>query len=417
MTIAPTRPARRALALPLALGLSLTGACSREDLYGGQTFTQTVAQAYADCNESEIRFLASKEGLQTAFANCGSNNFAAMSWSPDGRWLYFELTHGGYILDGETKDILTVPTEAPISGAAWLRNDLLAIPLGPAEDATDGNSRVALLNRSAGTLNELKLPLSDLRDLQSDGKDGVVLTGLDAQGQRLVRTLDTATGDLSPTWAFLDQVDADAGRVDFAPEAGTIGVAGPQGGRLLKAIDGSMIAELPGVKRVVPHHEGRYVALELDGAAVSPFDMRAWDELTPEARERELQRQQKWLDEQPDWVTKEIIPPEVQILDLSKGARYRITSWWGDRFQWYAPRDYFVSFVMFGIEGKQLNTNVALGDLREKLRMLDKGEVPLGMEIVGAEAPAHGAADDTVDDTVPADAAPTEASPADAAEP
>ncbi|RME28262.1 MAG: hypothetical protein D6798_02795, partial [Deltaproteobacteria bacterium] len=367
-------------------------ACSREDLYGGQTFTQTVAQAYADCNESEIRFLASKQGLQTVFDNCGSNNFAAFSWSPDGRWLYFELTHGGYILDGETKDILTVPTEAPVARAAWLRPDLLAIPLGPPEGATDDHGRIALLNRSAGTLDELKVPLSALRDLQPDGQDGLVLTGLDDQGRRRIRRIDVATGALTVPWTFLDAVDAETGRVDFAPDAGLIGVAGPEGGRLLKADDGSVLVELPGVKRVIPHHEGRYIALEVDGAPVSPFDMRAWDELSPEARERELQRQKKWLEKQPDWVTKEIIPPEVQVLDLQKGARYRITSWWGDRFQWYKPRNYYFSAVMFGIEGKQLNTNVILGDLREKLRMLDKGEVPLGMEVIAGEpaAPAAG---------------------------
>lgn len=368
-----------ALCLPL-LGLS---ACSREDLYGGQTFTQTVAQAYADCNESEIRFLASKQGIQTAFDNCGSNKFAAMSWSPNGRWLYFQLTHGGHILDGEDKSILTVPTEMPVAKAAWLGDELLAIPLGPAEGAADDNGRVAILNRTGGTLDEVRLGLRDMRDLQPSSAEGqLLLTGVDGQGSRVVRNVDLKTGDLAPALPWLDSVDVESGRISLSPKAGLVGVAGPDGARLHKIDDGSVVAELAGAKRMIPHHEGRYVAIEIDGAAVSPFDMRSWDELSPEARERELQRQEKWLEKQPDWVTKEIIPPEVQILDLQTSARYRITSWWGDRFEWYAPRNYYVSFVMFGIEGKQLNRNVGLVDLREKLRMLDKGETPLGMEII-----------------------------------
>lgn len=373
--------------LLLSLLPGLLGGCSREDVYGGQTFTQTVAQAYADCNESEIRFLASKQGLQTAFDNCGSNKFAHAVWSPSGRYLYFQLTHGGHILDGEDKTILTVPTETPVARAAWLRDDLLAVPLGPAEGSSTGHGRVALLNRSAGTLNELRVPLQDLALLQPWSDDQhVLLTGVDDQGQRQVRLLDTADGSLAPAFAWLETIHPE-GSLELAAEAGLVGISGPAAdgrasGRLVKAEDGSVVAELPGVRRVIPHHEGRYVALELDGAPVSPFDMRSWDELSPEARERELARQEKWLEKQPDWVTKEIVPPEVQVLDLQTGGRYRVTSFWGDRVQWYEARNYYVSFVLFGIEGKQLNTNVALGDLREKLRMLDKGETPLGIEVI-----------------------------------
>lgn len=395
MTTRPASPSLFLLGLlPAAVALP---ACSREDIYGGQTFTQTVAQAYADCNESEIRFLASKQGLQTAFDNCGSNKFAHAVWSPSGRYLYFQLTHGGHILDGEDKTIVTVPTETPVGRAAWLRDDLLAVPLGPAEGSTTSHGRVALLNRSAGTLDELRVPLADLAQLQPWTDDRhLLLTGVDDQGQRLVRVLETATGELSPAFSWLDAI-APEGSVELSPQAGLVGVSGPGPdgaplGSLRKVEDGAVLAELPGVERVVPHHEGRYVALELDGAAVSPFDMRSWDELSPEARERELARQEKWLEKQPDWVTKEIIPPEIQVLDLQAGARYRITSFWGDRFQWYAPRNYYASFVMFGVEGKQLNKNVALGDLREKLRMLEKGEVPLGIEVVqgGPAGPASG---------------------------
>lgn len=388
----------------LASVLLLLGGCSREDLYGGQTFTQTVAQAYADCSESEITFLAGKQGIQTAFGNCGSNHFAHISWSPSGRHLYFQLTHGGYILDGEDKTINTVPTEMPVHNAAWLREDLLAVPLGPAEGATNTHGRIALFNRSGSTLNELSVPLSELRDLQAGTDEShLLLTGLDDAGARKVVNVDITTGDLAPALPWLDHLDAATGQVEWAPQGDLVSVVGPEGGTLYKA-DGTVIMQLPGVKRIIPHPEGRYVALEVDGAPVSPFDMRAWDEQSEESRQRELARQQKWLEQQPDWVTKEIVPPEVQILDLKQGARYRVTSFWGDHFEWYRARDYYCSFVLFGIEGKQLNSNVGLTDLREKLRMLEKGETPLGIEIV---EPAPAAADPAA----PTPAAPT---PADA---
>ena len=39
-----------------------------------------------------------------------------------------------------------------------------------------------------------------------------------------------------------------------------------------------------------------------------------------------------------------------------------------------------MSFILWGIEGKQLHRNVAVVDIAERLRMIDKGETPLGVE-------------------------------------
>lgn len=368
---------------PLALLLGSTlllSACSREDLYGGQTFTQTVAQAYADCNDGEIRFLASKQGIQTAFAECGSNKFAHKAWSPDGRYLYFQLTHGGYIMDGETKDLVTVPTETPVEGAAWLSADRLAVPLAPPEGATTPYNRVVVYNRAANTLDELQMQLSEVRDLQPGPDGGLLLTGLDASGKRSAWSFDAATGVPAPVLPWLPDAPT---QLSVSYDAGLVGVATEAGGALYR-LDGTLVMNLPDAKRVIPHPEGRYVALEVDGDPVSPFDMRAWDELSEEARQRELARQKKWLEKQPDYVQKEIIPPELQIVDLDNGGRYRVTFVWGERFEWYRARNYFGSFMLFGIEGKQLNRNVALTNFHERLRMLGKGETPLGMEVIDA---------------------------------
>ena len=105
--------------LMLATILLATG-CSREDLYAQSSFTENVSEAYAECNESEIRFLASKHNIQTAFKKCGSNNFIDTTWAPDGEKLYFHVANGAYILNADDKTIAAVPSEVPTSDSAWL---------------------------------------------------------------------------------------------------------------------------------------------------------------------------------------------------------------------------------------------------------------------------------------------------------
>lgn len=140
-----------ALGLGPALVLSSSG-CDRDDLYGESTFSQDVAQAYAECDEGEIRFLTGKHALNLAFRPCGSNKFAAATWSPDATLLYFQLTHGGHILVGETRDIETIPTETPVGRATWIRDNYLAIPLGPSGSVELGSSEdVAQQTASAAT--------------------------------------------------------------------------------------------------------------------------------------------------------------------------------------------------------------------------------------------------------------------------
>ena len=370
----------------LLLGLLLSG-CQADPADGAAALTQSAASVFAECDAAEIRFLTGKHGIQTAFESCGHNAITSMRWSPGGRWLYFQLAHGGMVLDGEGKTLAALPTESPAAGAAWLREDLLAIPLAPLPEAPAG-ARIVLYNRAANTLDEVALPLAAPRDLQPGADPAwLLLTGLDGAGQRQVVSIDTATGAATPAFPWLTAVDAETGRVDFSPAAGLVGVGGADAAALYRA-DGTVVARLPGARRVVPHPGGRYVALEVDGAPVSPFDMRAWDELPEAERQRELARREEWLAGQPDWVPREIVPPELQILDLKLGVRYRVTAFWGEAFQWYEARDTYASFLLFGVEGKQLNRNVALVDLRERLQLLEAGGEAPGFERLETQDPA-----------------------------
>ena len=177
--------------------LMVFSGCSREDLYAQSSFTENVSEAYADCNESEIRFLAGKHNIQTAFKNCGSNNFIDTAWAPDGEKLHFRVTNGSYLLNANDKTIATVPTEVPTSDSAWLHADLLAMPLIPEEGEQD--MRMALYNLSASTINVVRMPTTAVRDVQpwGDGQQVLMLaTTQDDEAMRPYR-FDPATSELT----------------------------------------------------------------------------------------------------------------------------------------------------------------------------------------------------------------------------
>ena len=80
----------------------------------------------------------------------------------------------------------------------------------------------------------------------------------------------------------------------------------------------------------------------------------------------------------------------------SPDQRWRFTAFYGDRFQWYTATPdpmRHASFVLWGIEEKELNKNVALTDLSERLRYAAGGNLPMGMAIY--EAPGAPETDST----------------------
>jgi len=369
-------------ALSLAT-LLLLGACDREALYGQSSFTENVEAAYAACSSEEISFLSTKQNLQTAFANCGSNKFANFAWSPDGRFVYFRLTHGGHIMDGEAKTIEAVPTEGPIARPTWVNNDILAIPLPEAEGDPDGPLRLAIYNHVAHNMEMRELPgLSEIRDLQPSLEDRKLLLTAIRGGRRAALLVDIDTGEISPAFP---QISQPVERISLAPKADLLAWSGTDTTELLQASTGTSLAIYDGATRGIPHPDGRYLALEGLGEPISPFDQRTWNEISEEAQRREQARKEKWLETLPSWAPREQQPPEIQIVEISTGTRVRITGFFGDHVEWYAPRKYFMSFMLWGIEGKQVNRNVALTDLAERMRMVSKGEVPHGVELVLTE--------------------------------
>lgn len=361
--------------------LSCLLGCNRESMYGERDFTQNVYDSFANCNDAEIKRLAMTHNIQTAFARCGSNRFAYYSWSPDGVHLYFQLTHGSHILNGVDKTITTIPTEGPTARGAWLTSDILAIPLPPAQSETD--PRIVLYNHVALTLESKTIPVREPADLVSyKGGKAVLFTALDDQDVRRPYSLDADTGSVERALPWLEQKVT---RLDISEKADMVAWSTETDTELARLSTGESLHLFPAVSRAVPHDGGRWIILETEGAEISNFDQRTWNELSPKARERELARQKKWEARQPDWVELTARPPEIQLFDINSGKRYRLTSFWGDEVQWYPHEGHYIAFMLWGIEGKQLNRNIGLTPLADRIRMVDADQIPMGVELVEAK--------------------------------
>ena len=254
--------------------------CDRESLYGGSDFSQDVHDSFADCNEAEIKRLSMAHNIQTAFGRCGSNRFSHFSWSPDGVHLYFQLTHGAHILNGEAKTITTVPTAGPTANAAWLTKDILAIPL----PAPEGSSieRIGVYNRTAATIEYRNLPVTKPRDLWplEDGA-ALVFTAIDDAGVRRPYKMDIHSGDISRTFNWIDQA---VERLAIAESADLMTWSSEKDSELMRLSSGESLHLFTDVSRAVPHEDGRWIALETEGAEVSHFDQRSWNEVSPSTR-------------------------------------------------------------------------------------------------------------------------------------
>lgn len=361
--------------------LLISPACSRESMYGEDDFSQNVYDSFADCNDAEIKRLAMTHNIQTAFGRCGSNRFSHFSWSPDGVHLYFQLTHGAHILNGDEKTITTVPTEGPTSGAAWITKNVLAIPLPAPEGGTE--EVIALYDHAGLTLDQKPIPVRAPKDLTAINEGtSLMFTALDQDDVRRPYEMTVATGETTRSLPWIDQ---EVERIAVNESANVVAWSTKTDTELVALDSGESIQLFADVTRAVPHDDNRWIILETLGAEISHFDQRSWNELSPKARQRELARQKKWAERQPDWVEMTTRPPEIQLYDRESSKRFRITAFWGNEIEWYPHRGHYIAFMMWGIEGKQLNRNVGLTSLAERIRMLNAGQIPLGVEAVTAE--------------------------------
>jgi hypothetical protein len=369
-------------------------ACSYDPTVG--TLPDNVGQAFAPCQESEIKFLATKHNFQTVFEPCGKNSFATFTWSPDGARLYFQLGQTGYVMNAaaDDKQTITVPTPSPIGAADWLTANRLVLPVGPADDG--GPNRIAVFDVEQQAVFYRDVPHARVaavhRTADPDSVLVEVASGDDAP--RALKRVALADGALStgPEWitAFdtLDWVVTTGIDVDTAPPAEVVVLGKGETVTLHDATDGRVLSTFAGATRGSLHPGGRWLALERLGDSVSVFYQRAWDDMSERQREREQKRAERLAAGLPDSYPTTVQPPMIDLVDLNDGARWNLTSVHGSHYQWYEAQPYWASFIFWGFEGKQFKRNVLLGQMGNRLRATELGRDFMG--VVPANDAARG---------------------------
>ncbi len=345
--------------------------CSREDFYAERSLYNNIREVYEDCEEGKIGFLKRKANIQTLFTDCGSNNIYHYNWSPDGRLFYFQLFTNNFILNPENQGVDQLPIGKPIARGVWMHDAAIVVPT---IETDDGPPQLSVY-LTAGMIQNHEIPGTKPADLQVYENKTMLLTFIDDSGKRRPYFFSEADG-FSRAFDFLDQVT----NIDVAPKANLLSYTDENGNHLV-SLDGTKIADFPDAKRGIPHPEGKYVALETDGAPLPPVDLGDGKYKNPEVRKREEKRRQQKIDSLPDWVPKEIIPPEINIYNVENKRRYRIKHFFGERFEWYPNQKYFCSFFLRGIDGQLIQQNIALTDIGVALLMADNDNYPSSVEL------------------------------------
>lgn len=306
------------------------------------TLRTDVAASFAPCDANEIASLATKHAFQLAFRECGSNEFTAFRWSPDGTQLYLQLALTPYVLDAAAPGKPTVPvaTTTPIGPATWVAPGRLVVPVGPGPD--DVGNRLAIADLAQKSVFHVPLALDEVRETQAttDPTRPLIL-GRRADTWGLLR-VDTATGELTPAFPWL----ADAPDTFTWQPALDLAVLGRgETVELRRGTDGTRLGRWPLASRGSLHPDGRYLMLEHLG----PPD-------TDGAR-----------------------PPTLSWVDLTSGRRWRFEAIQGDRFQWYEAAGHYAAFFLWGFEGRQVRRNVTLGALDGRFLSIDKGRDVTGV--------------------------------------
>lgn len=352
--------------------------------------SQNVGASFAPCSASEIRFLASKHNLMTAFEPCGNNNFEHFAWSPNGESLYFQLVFTPHVMNAlaANKPTVTIATPSPIGPAAWLSNSTLVIPVGPAEGDADGPLRFALYDieqksvffrpivhkSESGKL----VPIRDITDVAMANDRAVLFVGqLSGAPEPTVWRMVTDDGAVDEPYPW---VPKPVTSMSYTAALDVLVVGSGDTVRLFDAAQGSVEGSWTPARRGTVHPTGTWIALEHLGEPISIFHQRAWDELSERARERELQRVEQFKASLPKSYPTTIQPPTLTFVHLATNERYIVSSFYGRRFQWYEPTPFYGSFILWGFEGKEFKRNVLLGNMADRLRSMEAGRTFSGVE-------------------------------------
>ena len=364
------------------------------------TLFQDVGMSFEPCNEAEIKKKNKVYDIMPALKVCGSNNVAHYAWNPSGTHLYFDLTLTGNVLDASQahKPLQSLPIDQPTGQPAWLNDNRIAVPIVPAHDDKEGRERIALYDISAYVLALKRVPgLTGITDL-SRGPDPntLYLTALGADGARGIYSFDLSDGSIGRPFPF---IEGPVASMSYTHQAERL-VVGQNGRVTVYDPAGTPIISTVGQRGTVSL-AGDWLAVERQGEEVSVFYQRSWEGMSRRERELAEQKAKRLGDRFPDWYPKSVKLPTLEFVHLASGRRGESRSFYGTRFQWYPREPYWGSFLLWGYEGKQLNTNVQLGNLRMRLGAIERGSDAVNDITLLDAIPTQGAPTDTDTPTTP----------------
>ena len=164
----------------------------------------------------------------------------------------------------------------------------------------------------------------------------------------------------------------------YTPQQDALSIGHENTVTLYKGETGNVIESWTPAIRGTLHPKGDWMALEFEGESISIFNQRAWDELSENARARELARLKDFEDRLPDGYETMVRPPSISVVDMKTKKRWAFTGFLGYRWQWYEAADYAASFMLWGFEGKQYKRNVMLGNIADRLNTIEREGTMMG---------------------------------------
>ena len=376
--------------LLLSLILVLTG-CDRDAQYrGDQSLIRTAANIWPECDEKTVPLAAQNlnVGLIEVFEPCQkskngsshhrSNNFTLTAWSPDGALIYFKLAQDGFVFNGETRGVWSLPTDdgLPIGEAVWVSKNQLAVPVG-----TSKESRLAIFNQpeereeDITTEKLIDLNFTDARWLsRSSNPEVVLVTGLEATNtpkatQRSVYEINLQSGEQQRVFDWIKE-DFDTFSFHTVQNVVFLGYEDANYTTGHNAETGEVLYRFENASRAIMGPLGQYIALEADGVPISSYRPIYTGDLTPAMERREAANRAKWNREKPDWIDEYYIPPAVDIWDIAQERRTRFAPIHGDRVEWWPGNDNnYLSFRLWGLFEQQLKPNILLADLPVRVKV------------------------------------------------
>ena len=364
----------------LRLLLFGTFLCACASNSGDGTLSQNVGASFAPCSEAEIKYMAARHNLMTAFRPCGANKFSYFSWSPNGRHLYFQLVMTGYIMDADSpqRQTTAVPTPTPTGPAAWVSATRLVVPVAAGNEDKTEDPRPAIYDIEQSSVMYVTVSgLTNLRALQAKSASEVLLIADTATTQALIYTIDLADGSHQ---RVEDWVKTPATSMTYTPTQDVLTVGNENQVTAYKLGTNETIGTWEHASRGTFHPHGTWMALEFLGDQISIFNQRSWNELSEKARAREMARIKQFEERLPDSYQTTIRPPTLSLVDMSNDKRWTLTGFLGDQFQWYLAKPSFMSVMLWGFEGKQYKRNVVLGNLDARMKAMNEEKDFLGVE-------------------------------------